>query len=83
MMSLLLDQRDPFVPSVVLVGHSGAGKSTLARVLASQTGLPLIEMGHVVRAEAAAKRASSPLAHADQVFRTGDGGISLRESLRG
>lgn len=74
MVRSLPEQPDLLVPSLVLVGHSGAGKSTLARVLANQTRLPVIEMGHVVRAEAAAYGASSPLAYADQVFRGGNGG---------
>lgn len=61
------------LPNLIIVGQSGAGKTTLATALGERTGLARVELGHIVRAEAAARGAGSPLLYADQVFRRGDG----------
>src|SRR5687767_13837530 len=53
------------VPTLIIVGHSGSGKSTLATILSERTGLPIVEIGQYVIAEAKATNPRlSPLEYA-------------------
>jgi hypothetical protein len=65
-------QRQP-TRTLIIVGYSGAGKTTLGSLLHRDTGIPVIEIGKLVRAEAAAQ--IPPLSapeYADWVFSQGD-----------
>jgi adenylate kinase family enzyme len=59
--------------TLIIVGYSGAGKTTLGSLLHRDTGVPVIEIGKLVRAEAAAQ--TPPLSapeYANQVLSQGN-----------
>lgn len=58
--------------SIIIVGPSGAGKSTLARALGKRTGLPIVEIGFYVKAEARVNTPDlEPINYADKLFAAG------------
>jgi dephospho-CoA kinase len=68
--------------SLVIVGYSGSGKTSVAQELSSATGVPVVEVGSVVRSSAGGNDASqSALLHADDVFRNGDVTRFVRRAL--
>jgi len=64
----------PFTPTVslILVGYPGSGKSSVAAMLVRAAHVPVLEMGDVVRIEAAQDACSgSAIEFADRIFRQG------------
>lgn len=67
-----LTEKETPTASLIVVGYSGSGKSTIAAMLASATKLTALEMGDIVREDAAAHSPPrEPLAHATAVFESG------------
>jgi adenylate kinase family enzyme len=64
------DVRRPAHTTLILVGRFGSGKSTTGHLLARRTGLPYLEIGELVRRQAA-EQGRSALDHADQTFAQG------------
>jgi adenylate kinase family enzyme len=68
--SALNNGRRPAHTTLILVGRAGSGKSTIGPILAKRTGLPHVEIGKLVRQQAA-MYGRSALEHANRTFAQG------------